>query len=454
EGYQILVDGVHEKKVVIQRHSNPINQGLEDKQLTIIKEDSNEIKWGSIFEGYENSKYIVVGEPFSTDGVITKCKVRKLENKMRFKVNNSICEYDCISTKYLMYDDKTYVTDTKVFEDDDRLALVVKRDEHTSAIQVIDDVEVDGIGYRAIKEEVLVDENMNGIVQIVLLRTTFGELESNGNKLKGIIRFARMKDKLLNSKSRELITHHNMVKTGDYVTHTYKRDDKGSIENRVYMVQSLMDMKLDYDVTYLINCDISFNIQKENGEVITIPAYVENNRTKLQAKENNQVKFDDSQFQVNIQYNKDTCLIGTKINRIYVKMNNYDSDVYSVTGIDKLSLEGVMYVGLKLDKVDKNRDNEELCVADYKTIDNVIDPLKINGNNTMYIGSEEEYTLSTIQPASWNLSSNDYAEIISSDFNKVKVRAKKDNKNVGKTIELVAKVGELVNKKTIKLITW
>lgn len=461
EGFDVVVDGEHELKALIQKHSNPINSHLEDKYFTVLEKDGDCVKWGSYIEGYEGKKYIVLTYPETTDGVTKKAKIRKITETCKFTLEDgSQFTYDCIDTNYLIYDDKTYTTDTKVFEDDERRAIVVPYTFYTSLLRVIDEVEIKGVKYKIIKTEFLTEEdyegNKEGVVQLVLIRTTFGSLYCNDYPLRALVRFARMKDKVLNSKSRELITDHNQVKSGDYIKHSYVRDNEGNIETRYYIVRSLVDMRLDYDVTYIINCDSEFYMWDDNNkEPIMIPCYVEDNKTRFEDENKSNLILEASQFQIIVQENEFTKKLGKEVDRIIIK-----GEAYTIVGTDNISLENAIYVGLANSIIDPNKDNLELGIADFdnqvgEDIIEETDPIQIYGEDECIIGEEYEYVLiNSSEDCIWSLDNYDLGLIRRNDINSAIVTISSKVKDIGKKLTITCEEKGIVYTKEIVIRGW
>ena len=460
EGFDVVIDGTYEKKALIQKHSNPLNSHLEDKYFTVLVKDKEGVRWGSYVDGYEDKRYIILTYPQSTDGVTLKSKIRKTTSTCLFTFEDgSKYAYDCIDTNYLLYDDKTYTTDTKVFEEDERKAVVVPYNEITSQLRVIDDVQLDKHNYRIIKIEHITEEVNGveeGVVQLVLIRTTFGELYCNDTPLRGIVRFARMKDKIVNSKSRELITDHNQVRSGDYIKHSYIRDSLGAIETRYYIVRSLIDMHLDYDVTYMLNCDAEFYMWDDiNKERVMIPCYVEDNRTRFEDSDKTNLKLEDSQFQIIVQENEFTKKLGKQVDRILLK-----GEAYEIVGTDNLSLENAIYVGLSNSKIDTNKDNVELGIGDFlaqSTPENINpnpSPIEIIGDDEVVINCKHDYNVDYTGKTNWTISNLDLASFVSVADNQVTIKVTSDSKNIGETVVLRCEINGVTYTKDLLILGW
>ena len=98
-----------------------------------------------------------------------------------------------------------------------------------------------------------------------------------------------MKERIYNSKAREILTPHNVLQPGDLIEATFLRNPTvdDSTETRMYLCQSLIDMRENYDSAFLIDCNAQFNIKDDNGDAYTVYAYFENNSTQLMSNERN-----------------------------------------------------------------------------------------------------------------------------------------------------------------------
>ncbi len=459
EGFRVTIDNNYEKNALIQKHSNPINSYLEDKYFTVLNRDKEGVRWGSYVDDSEGNTYIILTNPASTDGITLKSKIRKTTTTALFTIGSEGVQeaYECIETNYLLYDDKTYVTDTKVFEDDDRRAIVVPYNDFTKLVRVIDDVVVEGLLYRIISREFITeikDGKEEGVVQMVLLRTTFGELYCNDNPLRGIVRFARMKDKILNSKSRELITDHNLVKSGDIITHTYERDSLGNIETRNYIIRSLIDMRLEYDITYMLNCDAEFYMWDGiNQQSKMIPCYVEDNRTRLEELDKQYIKMENSQYQIIVQENEFTSKLGKSVGRIILK-----GEAYEVVGTDNLSLENAIYIGLNSSKLDPNKDNIELGIADFDNqyIKPDIPPtnLAIIGEDYPCISCTYTYSIDYNGVVDWSISDTSLASMVEVTDNTFTIQIVGNSNYIGEVFQVKAVINGEDYLKEVVVSRW
>lgn len=479
EGFNILVDNQYPKRVIIQKHSNPTTSQLEERMCTILLKDMKNFHQGSYFVNGKNTSkhsmendvpYIVLTEPKSTDGVTCKCKVRKTTDDCSFTINGERQDYRCICTNKMLYDNGQYTEETMVFQDQEVRAILLPYDRFTKEIDMIDEIFINNVLYKVVKVDPVLDEHREyGILQLVLIRTSFGSLflnnigaldDTSNRNLKGIVRFVQMKDKILNSKSRELITVHNQVKTGDYITHIFPRDEKGNEETRYYIVRSLIDMHLDYDSTYIINCDCEFYMwDKGTKSRVLIPCYVEDNRTQMQenGKTNNLI-LDNSLYQILVQKNEYTMKLHEDgLNRIIL-----NGRAYRITGVDDLSLEGAIYIGLKADKINTTTDNVELGIADFtkQTEEEVISGT-ITGEDELYLGCEETYTPLSVSPTGvWTLRSseiqniNNIIEITEQDNSHIVLKALTKTEYARKTFDLVYTSNNIEAIKNIKIMKW
>ena len=483
EGMSIIVDSQFEKRVIVQKHTNPENSQLEERYCTILKKDLEHFHQGSYFRNTEidnvhsmeyDIDYLVLSEPKTTDGIACKCKVRKTTDDCTFSIKGKQYTYRCICTNKMLYDNGQYTEESKVFEEDEMRAIVLPYDTITQQLDVIDDFIIDEKLYKVVKIDTVLDEARKfGVLQVVLLRTSFGEISLYNSEMereaeiKGILRFVQMKDKVLNSKARELITKHHTVKSGDYIKHTYQRDKNNPLdkETRWYIVRSLIDMRLEYDATYVLNCDSEFYLwDSEKKERVMIPCYVEDNRTVLQNYDRgNYVLLDASTYQILVQRNKYTLKLHNGVNRIIM-----NGRAFEITGVDDISLGNAIYVGLKVDKVNSATDNIELGIADYdKQLESNNEDIKVETTNLCIIGEEEVYlgeisafeVTTPLDNGKWTLESEDIKvenaiQIISETNSKIELKVNMSNKYLYKHFTLKYSNGSAETIKKIIIESW
>ena len=460
EGTDLILPSGERVRAVVQGHSNPINSHLEDKLMLALNKECSNINWGEyLIDAKTNKMYIVLTNPESTDGVVTKCKIRKVENKCSFTIDSVEYTYNCIGANSLLYDGTTYKTDTVVFEDDDRKSIVVEYNEHTSKIDYIDTVYFDGVKYKAILIQHLINSQGNGVIQMVLIRTLWGDVFRNGELIDVILTFARMKDKKLNSKSRQIICRHNTIKTGDYIDYKYSikdtNTDSDKTELRTYITITIPDVKLDYDIIYSYQCESFFNMwDSSTGEPVSIPCYVDDNFIKLEDKQTNLVSMFNAQYRIIVQSNSFTNILGGKVERIIMNKR-----AYKIVGYDDISMNGVVYIGLVDSKIDPNRDNIELQIGDYveQYEEPTVEPSKefeITGQDTCIISCTYTYENSLGYDTEWEvLSGMDYCNF-NVVGNSLQLTIANNSKFIGKKIEIQGYCMGTVKTKSLVITGW
>lgn len=388
EGFECSIDNMP-LRAIIQKHTNPIHSHLEDKLMIALEKESSMWQWGSYVKvDDEDKNYITLTAPESTDGVTLKAKIRKAEEVCKFKIDGVEYEYNCIGTNQLLYENGTYTTDTVVFTENDRRAIVIPLDEVTNKLGYIEEIIYQDLKFRTILIDKLTDDGVTGVIQLVILRTVEGDVTVNGEPLKDVIfTFARMKDKKLNSKSRQIITKHGTLKSGDYVTHVYNRGERE--EKDTYINITLTDMNLDYDIIYCYKCESSFNIwDEENKCPVTIPCYVDDNFIRLENEDGTYLSSAGSTYRITVQENKFTTKLLYGIKRIIMR-----GRAYEITGIDNISLENIIYISLIDSQIDPNNDNLEYMIADFKGEDKQDDltKLEIVGEDMCIISCDYQY---------------------------------------------------------------
>ena len=387
-----LINDEFKKHVIIKDHTNPMNFALEDKKMYFI-DDDRRIYRGDEISGIseDGRKYIVVTIPES-NGVTSKCRVRKMYDTMTFVKGEKEYTFDCVVAKGLLYDSASYVTETTVFEEEDLVALIVQYNDITQTLQMFDPVVVNGDFYKVVK----LDQHRlkeypeeHGVLQLVLMKAVACVNSSEDSdimvtdtlidhrygiepfKISGVLRYAKLKERIYNSKAREILTPHNVLQPGDYIEATFLRNPKvdDSTETRMYLTQSLIDMRENYDSAFLIDCNAQFNMKMDNGDAYTVYAYFENNSTQLMSNERNSNMWNDnSKYKCLVQNNEMTRKLGKEVARVII-----DGEGYEIVGTDRLTAEGVIGVEFVAAMVNPTLDNLELQIADYYRFDTMED---------------------------------------------------------------------------------
>lgn len=471
EGCLVYVNGDKNYRlpVIIKDHTNPINEYLEDKKMYFLNDyEDKSIVWGDevTIEGsekYEDGDYLIITRP-DTDGYESKCRIRKMYNDAKFKIDDVELNYKCIMADGLLYNASAYVNDVNVFTEEDLRAILIRYDKNTSKIKLFDNILVDGLMYKVSKIDNYTLKKYNeefGVIQMAIIRTIFGELSVNGKPFIGITRYARLKEQVYNSKARQVLSYHNVIKSGDYIAHKYLRDEDGNYETRIYIVKSLVDVKNEYDTCFAVNCDAEFNMRRikdfDLGESIMIPAYFEDNRTQQLVNERNANAFvENSKYQCLVQNNAHTRQLGKEVSRIIVR-----DEAYRIVGTDKLCLEGAIYVGLMDSKKNPSTDNIELGIADYYKTDsreiNIDIDEEIVGEDKILFGDSGVYRLREdidYRDSKWDIQ-GDGCTIFSVVENQCLIEVEDKSLLIGKKIRLQVEIssGEKYVK-DIEIIGW
>lgn len=387
EAYIVGVNNKYKRQVIIKEHSNPINEYPEDQKMYFVDNSQRPVRWGDEISGFDDGdgkKYLVVTRP-QTNGYTSKCRIRKMYNRITFQKDNVEHTYDCIMAKGLLYNVTSYVKETEVFEDEDMCAILVRYDENTAKLKMFDRILFDDkLVYKVAKvDNYTLKERLEsfGVLQIVLIRTVFGTLTDyrfgeQPFEFEGILRYAKLKERIYNAKAREILTPHDIINPGDYIIHDFPRNPFANdetispddyTETRTYIVKSLVDVRNEYDSAFILNCNADFNMKAEDGEPYVVHAYFEDNSTQLMSNERNSNVFNESsKYKCIVQNNKYTRQLGKEVSRVMIF-----GDCYEVVGIDKLSAEGVIGVEFVESKVNPSLDNLELQIADYYKSDNI-----------------------------------------------------------------------------------
>lgn len=462
EGFQVLVDEKHEMQAIIQNNTNSKTELLEDKKMHFLIKDLENVEWGSVIKSSKlRTPYMVISRP-DDNTMYATCSIRKANNRMSFEMDGITHWYDSILHIGQVYSDISYVNETRVFDEEDKRALIVKYDENTSKLKMFQKIYVDGIAYSIIKTEndVLREQSSTeGILQLVLLKQEPSTLTLNFKKdIVGILRFARLKERVYNSNSRELLTPTNQVKTGDYVTYYLKEN-----ERRTYIIRSMVDEFEDYDRTFMLICQKEVKFLDMQGNIVMYPISFTDNRTKMNEKDTwfvvqdtsaveGYMKLDEISAQLSYANEEDNS--GYVPNRFLI-----DGLAYRIIGTDRLSMDGLITLKLVMDKVDYNYDNLELGVADYyryyaknTNMNNIF-----VGKPNILIGNVATYQVETedLTNIEWSLETEyDGITLLQISPRIVELHVANNVKLVGKTVQLKCDANGRIGLKTITIIGW
>lgn len=280
-----------------------------------------------------------------------------------------------------------------------------------------------------------------------------------------IIEFERMKEKIYNSNSRSIKCYPNTIKTGDYITHTVSHNGRIS-EPRTYIIRSMVDQKWGYDYTFMIICQQVLKMLDTNNNVIEFPVNFNDSRTRMTESFEKSALVDEAgTYEMYIQDNEHTRRIAQsdefcrgKISRIIFK-----GRAYKVIGVDDVSMNGLMCVQLKIDKVSP-MDNMELGIADYyrymeKVEDNTAKEFIISGEKEILIGDGDyTYTINANESngeiVKWSISAPKGVRLLRDANDSVRLRVDDNIALKGKIIELKATIYDIDYTKNIKIVNW
>lgn len=451
DGYMVDIDGNSDVPMIIQKHTNPLNKNLHDMKARYLNSTGDFMHMGNIVTTKDGKLFMAVTEP-SSNGIYSEYKILPLKDDMVIIDGEYASELKCVIANKGFYDEISYINDANVFEDKDMRATIVQYNEQTSNLTLFDNLYVNDSHYRIVKIDnytLKEHDEAFGVLQFVLVDTPFGEIVCNDRTtLKGIVIPARVKDKILNSEARELLCEYNLVKRGDYISFTYDRDKQGTMIKEMYIIVNRPTMHEGYDKSLLYLCERTMNLLDDEGNVVNVPLYFEDNRSRIDKTNDGQYsRFSDSSFMIMCQQNEATLRLSNKVRRIII-----NGKAYEITGIADLK-EGIMSIGMELGKIDTNDDNEELGIANYKSqmeeiIGNKPDPTStIVGSDLLARGFEDEYYLQGAgNGVEWSISCA-YVEI-SQDGSKCYLKFN-NLSDVNKTFLLTAKYGGSTFEKSI-----
>ena len=326
DGKDVIVDdSVESIPMIVEKHTNPLNENKHDLKVTFLNSHGENLHLGNKLT-FDDKDYLAVTRP-STNGIYSQYRVLPLVDDITFEVDTPI-ETKCVLAIKGEYEESSFINDTNVFEDKNLRAILIQFNEETNKLTLFDDVYVNAKHYRLVKIDDATykryDENF-GVIQLVAVAVEDDTIMIDGEKVKGVMMSARVKDKILNSLSKEIVSNHDVVKRGDYINYTL--GDK----EETYLVINRPTRMDGYDLSLSYLCERSFNLRNEDGDIVKIPFYYENNALRIdRVTDTNHYKLPDSAYQLVVQTNPLTRTL-MKDKRIII-----DDNVYVVNGVDPL----------------------------------------------------------------------------------------------------------------------
>lgn len=454
--YNATIDGMYTKEMLIYEHIDPINGKGNDMRAICL--DNDIIHIGNVISLEDNRTFMAVTNSDWND-VYNKYRIRQLEDDIKFTKDKEI-NMKCSIANKGFYNESSYINEAKVFEDEDMRAIIVQYNEDTSKLKLFDDVYVNDIHYKIIKVDNYTSKNHDedyGVIQLVVIRTVFGNIDHKGKMIDGLLKIAKVKDRVFNSKSKQLYTNHGILSTGDYVNHTF--DNGAEPETRTYLVYSEIDVTNEYDTAFCIMCDKDINLVDDDGNIVNYRLYTNDNKVKLTESNIGFTEGKDSSYVwASLRLDSLTIKLGETINRVLIKQTLVDGKeavkAYKVIAKDDLSIGGIITISLEKDNIDYNRDDLVNGIAYNERVENPkpIEPIIISGNDKYRMGLNLSYTINNAGnlPCIW--SSDKSYVIISEETNtSCKIKIVKDMNLLNSYFELMATVNGNEYIKKIKI---
>lgn len=279
-----------------------------------------------------------------------------------------------------------------------------------------------------------------------------------------LIEFERMKEKVYNSNSRSIKTYPNTINTGDYVTHSYSyNENKGQ---RTYIIRSMVDRKRGYDHSFMIICQQELKFLDKEGNIVSFPCNFNDSRSRMvESYEKSALVDDASTFECYIQDNEHTRMICTSDESGYGQISRFiiKGRAYKVTGIDDITMNGLITIRMKIDKVSP-QDNLELGIADYHKLVNEEQvpeegvEFMITGENEVLLGDGDyTYTINADEQyykVAWSINDITGVHLFVDQNDSVRIRVDNNIKLKGKEIVLKATIDNVEYTKEIKIVNW
>ena len=281
-----------------------------------------------------------------------------------------------------------------------------------------------------------------------------------------IIEFERMKEKIYNSNSRAIKCYPDEIKTGDYITHTETMSGRLPAP-RTYIVRSMVDQKWGYDYMFMIICQQTISFLDENNEIVSFPVNFNDSRTMMSESFEKSALVDVAgTYEMYVQDNEHTRRIAQSdefamgcIDRFIIK-----GRAYKVVGVDDVSMNGLMCVKLKIDKVSP-MDCVELGIADYfRYVDKAPEAaiptiFEVKGDEEILLGDGDYvYTVNADETkgeiVTWSITSLKGVHMVVDSNDSVRIRVDNNVALKGKMIELKATIHGADYTRNIKIVNW
>ena len=459
EKHLVSIDEVENIKMIIQNHTNPLNEGLVDQKAKMLNsEDSEFYHAGNIIKLQDKDGiFISVTDP-KVNEVYSEYRIRPINDTISFLNGENLITINGVLASGLLYKDNAYTNQTNVFEDNEMKAIIVPYNKITANFSLFDWVNVNEVGYKVVKidDETLKKTNKEyGILQLVVFLSPISKLErinivdNTLTEFKGVMKYARVKDRKLNAVSRELLCEYQIVKTGDYVKYTFDCDDKGTMQEEIYMVFNVPSKYDGYDISLVYRCMNNFKILDRNGNIVTIPYYFEDNRTRIDKTTDTDSFYNlNSSFMIILQDNELTNykFVNRKLTRIILK-----GVPYKITGVSNLD-DGLLYLGLEIDELNKSHDVDDIAnyIEQLNDVKLISDNIYIKGESKIFKGYRWSYQIDGSDgQCHWSVNST---KVIISDMDNLGCILEVVEKyGMGDKIILTAKINDIVINKEIIL---
>lgn len=455
EGYltqEAIIDSKYKKEMLIYKHTNPLD--IKQVDFKAICLDNENLNWGNMIKLKDNREFISITKP-DWNGVYSKYRIRETKDDFEF-IEDDNFKIKCVVADKGFYDEMSFTNEKNIFGDREIRSVLIQYNQDTKNLKIFDDVLINGKIYKIIKvDEYTLKEydEEYGVIQLVVINTIFGEIIKNDKiKVNGLVMTARVKDKILNSISRELLCSHGTVKRGDYVSFKYNINDNGDSVIDTYLVINKPTPSEKYDTSLMYLCENTIKLLNDMGDVVNVHAYYENNRVRIDKSiENEFVKLKNSSYLIVVQQNELTNKLRNNVNRIMI-----NGEVYKITGYETL-VDGLLALGLEIDQLCPD-DNLSMGIANFYSQMEKLKPtqkinkiVEVNNETTLCKGFENEYLL------------KDFSEEVIWEVNENWINIRQENgrcwikfnelKYVGKTIILQAKTKDETYKISVECVS-
>lgn len=131
--YDVIVDGIHKKQMLIYEHIDPIEGKQNDFRAICLDRDN--IHWGNIISLEDGREYMSITRG-DWNGAYNKYRIREVTDDATFTIDMPM-KIKCILADKGFYDESSFTNEQNIFEDKELRAALIQYNSNTKKIKII-----------------------------------------------------------------------------------------------------------------------------------------------------------------------------------------------------------------------------------------------------------------------------------------------------------------------------